>query len=437
MLRFWVFLICVISFIGPIFAQDDKKSMTLSLKEALTRADEFSVNVLVAGARTTQSLNQFRQSQAALLPQLSATLNGQRQSRDLRMSGISFPTMPNYTGPFNTVDARARITQVIFDPGTMERLNAARAARKLTAVQYQKAKQDALALVAVLYIQAKRSSEEAKALNIMVARDARAYHLLKEEFKQGTQTMLELKRAKADLYRSRFMQRSAAVQATNRRLDLAAALQIDPTIKIDFDPKEDMALLTQSGLNDIGEQWDLKVAQEQSALAQAQLQQSKADNLPKVSLVGDYGRAGESLDKASNTYTLGIMASIPIWQGGSQHAKTAEAKAKADEAKFVYEDVKRQSSVNEIEAKTNIAKAQDLIRAEQAQADVSRQQLALVLEQAKNGLAQSVDIVRARAQKVYDEDQYSEAVAVLWVAKISLAKAQGRMQQMLLESKLQ
>ena len=55
----------------------------------------------------------------------------------------------------------------------------------------------------------------------------------------------------------------------------------------------------------------------------------------------------------------------------------------------------------------------------------------LVKEQYNNGLAQRLDIIRAKAQAVYDVDQYQEAIAVLWTSLIALAKAQGHMQAML------
>ncbi len=423
-------LCLMLGMVNPVFAQE-KVTVALSLKEALKRADTMSVNVVVANARVQQSLSQLNQTQATLLPQLSASLNGQRQSRDLRMSGITIPSMPNYTGPFNTFDARGKITQTIFDPSTFERLKTARLVNKLVGVQLQKAKEDSLALVAVLYIQAKRALQEARATKIFVLRDKKAYALAKTEYAQGTKTLLDLKRARADLLKSKYLLKTALTVAKERRLDLAAALQIDPAASISFDQKEDLDMLTANQINVPVKQLDIAVAAEQLNVAQAQVSGAKADYLPKVSLIGDYGRSGESPSRASNTYTIGVMATMPIWQGGSQQAKIAESKAKADEAQALLTDVKFQTNKNVIEAKENIAKAKALILAQGAQLEVSRQQFALVLEQYKNGLSQKVDVLRAKSQEIYDKDQFKEAVAVLWTSQVSLAKAQGQMQQML------
>jgi outer membrane protein len=424
-----LFIACVVA--QSAIAQDKTSTLSLSLKGALERSQEIAVNVLVANARVQQSLGQLNQNQAALLPQISATLNGQRQSRDLRMSGISIPNMPPYTGSFNTFDARARITQTIFDAGTFERLKAARLSQKFSQSQLEKAKEDTMALVAVMYIQAKRAAQEVEVIKVFVKRDAMAYKIAKTEYEQGTKTLLELKKAKADFYESKYLFQDALTQAKEHRLNLAAALQLDPTLDIDFDSNEDEALLNKTYTNSPPNAWDVRVAEDQVAVDTAQVTQTKADNYPKVSLLGDYGRSGESPSESSNTYTIGLMATVPIWQGGSQQAKTAEAKAKLDESKAVLEDVKFQSSVSVMEAEDNIAKAKSLIKAKQAQLSVVRQQLKLATEQYDNGLAQEIDVMRAKARQVYDRDQFREAVAVLWIAHINLAKAQGQMQQML------
>lgn len=417
---------------GLLQARANPPVVHLSLKDVLERSMTISVHVLVANARIDQALAQVDQSRSSLLPQISAMMNGQRQSKDLRTSGIAFPAMPNYTGPFNSFDARARMTQTIFDLGTLERLKTARFNQQLSLTELQKAREDVLALVAILYIQAKRAKELKDSMELFLIRDRMTLKLFKTEYAEGAKTLLELVKAKAVYAHSLSLLKNARIEAKERCLDLQAALMIDPGVKVVFDLNEDMTLLTHRYLKIPSRSLEHALALDQWNVAKAQVEQSKADLLPRVSLIGDYGRAGENPRKASNTYTLGLLATMPIWQGGSQQAKLAEAKAKVVETQVIMDDTKNQSIIKVIVAKENILKAQSMIKSQYAEMDVSAQQLSVMKQQYNDGSASLLDLVKARAQDGYDRDQYRESIAVLWTALIALAKVQGQMQAMLL-----
>lgn len=408
------------------------KPEILSLKKALQRSKEVSVSVLVANARVQKALSQIDVNQSALLPQISASLNGQRQSRDLRMSGISIPAAGNYTGPFNTFDVRAKITQTIFDAGTKERLKSVRLSHKISSIQMQKAQDDALALVAILYIEAKRATQALKAFEIAVVRDRRIYAHNMQEYRQGMKKAIDVQKSKSNLYQSRFQLKSARHAAYEKRLDVMAALQMDTSNDIIFDQEEDLNLLAHNKMIDAVESIEVKVAEGQLELAQDHVNTERADLLPKVSLVGDYGRSGENPERASNTYTLGVMATMPIWQGGSHEAKIKSAQAEAQEAKAILQDVKAQSNIQVLEAAQNVERVKSLIVTQKAQWDLSRSQYRLAQQEYANGIGTVVNVIQAMAEETIKRDQYQESIATLWLAHISLAKAQGQIQKILL-----
>jgi len=97
----------------------------LTLPEALKIASQKHVAVLLAGQDVEQALARISQSRSYLLPDISATASQTRRTEDFRSTGIPIPGDP-HIGPFNSFDARLRITQSIFDPQAIARLNAAR-----------------------------------------------------------------------------------------------------------------------------------------------------------------------------------------------------------------------------------------------------------------------------------------------------------------------
>lgn len=415
-----------------VWAQDTTDVIALSFQGALERASQRQVQVVLANARVQESLSRIDQSNAELFPQITATANGQRQSKDLRSSGITIPTSGNYTGPFNTFDARLRISQTIFDGATLQRLKSSRAAHQLSAIELEKTKEDVLALVGAMYIHAKRAFETWQSYQMVLARDKKTYAVIKKGYGQGTRTLLELTKARAQVFRSRYQLHELKRRAREQWFDLASALGFDMSAKIIFDKDEDMKILSYRYLHQPPRSLDVLVAQEGLNVANLNTQTIRAENYPKVTLNGDYGRLGESPRNASNTYTFGVMATVPIWLGGKQKARVEEAKAKEAEAQALLEDAHFQSSAARLNAKENIANAQALIQDQVAQIAVSKQQMILVRHQYKQGLAQDLDVMNATVQYKLDEDQYKEAVAMLWMALIGHAKAQGQMQAMLL-----
>ena len=425
-----IIFICVAG--GLANADQKPGTLRLSLAQALQKAETISVGVLVADARVAQAMARFAEAKAPLLPQIDGSITGARQTRDLRGTGIVLPSDDPHVGPFNSFDVRGRITQTVFDAGALARLRAAKAGEELSAVQMQKAKEDALALIAVMYIQAKRAQEHVQLTRVFLKRDKKIMELAKIQYDQGTGSLLEFKQTKADYLQSMYVNRAADAEALQRRLDVAAALQIPADMPVIFETDDYRPLLEKIQTKNTDEiSPDIKVAQQEANAQAAQAKAAAADFLPKISAVGDYGRTGKTPDQSSYTYMLGVQASVPIWEGGSKQARVTEAKAKVKEARAVLEDTRLQSEAAIINARARIAEADALVKAKAAQLAVADEQMKTVLHRQHWGIGHELDVDIATAQKVFAEDEGREAVALLWMSKITLAHALGQMRSLI------
>ena len=207
---------------GPSSSQ---KVMRLSLQEALVRAVGINLQVMMANARLEEAIARISEAQSDLLPHLDGTVSGGRQTGDLRAEGLHVPDFPTQVGPYNNFDARPRVTIDLFDPSAFERFQAAKKGQDLSQAEVEKTREDVLALVATLFVDAQRKLQTVKLLQTLLDKDQMAYELSEEGYAQGTGTLLDSNKSKSDLDQTKFLYSHARLQAKDACLDLEAALQ--------------------------------------------------------------------------------------------------------------------------------------------------------------------------------------------------------------------
>ena len=411
-----------------IYATDDTMVVELDLNTALKKAQAVSLNVLLADARVEESMARLGQSRAALLPHVSGAIAWERQTKDLRSSGLQFPGQGTSLGPFNSFDARGRITQTIFDAAVLERLRAARLGTILSTLQAEKAKEDALALTATLYIQAKRAKESVATVAAALKRDYLAYQIQQTKFSQGTGSSLGVAQAKAAYAHSRYLYQMAKTDALEKRLDLGALLKIPRDTRIVFNEHRYNGILGKKRLTDAPVKFfALETAQAQLNVQESQARAAALDFGPRINLFGDYGRAGTSPDRGSNTYAFGLQATIPIWEGGIKSANLKEANAVLKETKASLDDAGYQADNSIVNAGAKLKEAWYLVIAQMANVALAQEEVQVIKQRVASGLANALDIADAKARYSHVMDDYKEAVASYWMSTIQLAHARGQM----------
>ena len=405
----------------------------LSFRSALQSVDTVNFSVMMANARLQQAIARISQAQSAMLPHLDGLVSGARQTSDLRANGIQFPGPGPHIGPFNNFDARARVTIALFDPSAFERFQAAKKGENLSRAELEKTREDILALVASLFVDAERKEQTAKLLKTILDRDLMAYELSEESYTQGTGTLLETNKLKSDVSQTKYLYNQAKLQATEACLDLEAALQLPLDGQMIFIEDKDFIRMVENNTAT-----NIKYASNADmVLASSQLEGARADQktayagfLPKVSGSADYGRLGESPSHASNTYAVGLQVSVPIWEGGDQQAQIKESKAKVKEAQENLLDTTEHAQVNVAKAQAAITEADDLRQAKSLERKTNQRALRIALQALESGSGTALEVMKAKADLAIAEDEYNEAQATWVLAHIDLLHAQGRLREL-------
>jgi outer membrane protein TolC len=407
----------------------------LTLKDALRDVDTINLQVMMANARLEQAIARISQSQSDLLPHLEGTASGGRQTEDLRAEGLQIPIpgFSTHVGPYNTFDARARVTIALFDPSAFERFQAAKKGENLSQAELEKTREDVLALVANLFVDAQRKQQTAKLWKTLLDRDQMAYELAQEGYVQGTVTLLDFNKSKSDLDQTKYLYAQAKQQADDARLDLEAALQMPLRRSLIFlDDKDLMRILEHAAAINFNNASNADMALASSTLEARKADQktAMADFLPKISGSADYGRSGESPENSSNTYSVGLQATVPIWEGGSNQANLKEVKGEIKEAQENLLDASQQEQVNISKARTAIIEAYDLRQAKAQARQTAQRSLRIAFQAQEVGNGTVLEVMQAKADLATAEDEYNEAQASWVMAHIDLLHAQGRLREL-------
>lgn len=434
-IRVLVLMFFLVGFAASAMAQATHASYRLSLQDSLQRADELNLQVMMASARLEEAIARISQAQSDLLPHIDGTLNGGRETSDLRAEGLQIPIpgFSTHVGPYNTFDARARVTVAIFDPSAFERFKAARKGENLSRAELEKTREDVLALVATLFVDAERKQETANLLKTLLDRDQMAYELSNYGYSEGTGTLLDSNKSKTDLDQTKYLYIQAKLQAEDARLDLVAALQLPTNMPLVFVDDVDFikTLQKMAAINsNQASNADMVLASSTLEARQADQKSAYADFLPKVSGSADYGRSGESPQHGSNTYFVGLQASVPIWDGGAQQAQLKEVKGQIKEAKENLQDTTEQAQVNIAKARAAIVEANDLKEAKAQKRLTSQRSLRIAVHSQVMGNGTVFEVMQAKADLAMAEDEYNEAQSTWMMAHIDLLHAQGQLRQL-------
>ena len=427
----WISL-CVLLVSHNVYSQQETPaSLVLTLCDALRMTDERNVNVIIANERVTQAIARIGTSRSTFLPQIKASASETRQTRDLRSSGINlgFNTL---VGPFNSFDGRVRLTQTIFDPAALKRLQAARDGQSLSFAEYEKVKEDVLALVANMFIEARRAHDSLTVSDAVLKRDAKHRQIAQDRLRLGSGSEIELSRAEADYQKSLFQKKAAETESLERSLDLSAALGFPKTkeLQLVWDENFKMPLDLKSFPN-LENHPAIQVAQKQLDQSKSQALVQKGEYLPKISVSGDYGSSGVKPTDASETYALGVQATMPIFEGGLRQSniKEAESIVKTNEANL--QDVERYVEADIAVNRQLIDQAKMLINQKDAELAVAQKQFQLSQDRLKSGIGNEVEFLDAQAMLANAQDQKEEAKAVDVLAQINYLRALGRLEEVI------
>jgi len=406
----------------------------LSLQDAIQRALQANLNVLVAGTRVDEAEGtRMRRLSAALLPRVNAQAYSNVQNRDLRAFGISLPGSPEVVGPFSNYDFRIYAQQNIVDLGSLRTLKASEHTLDAARMDEREARDLIVRSVAALYLEAQSSEARVKAAQSRVMDASALLKLAKDKHDAGTATGVDVLRAQVQLANDKqallvaenHLKQSLLALARNLGMSPGTALELAEQLQYQALEQPSPQILLPAALLTRADY--LSLASQRQSLAEQQ-RASHARSYPKLSVNGNLGEIGRSIGGVKTTGAIQGQIDFTVFD----RDRNGEAQEIASRMKRVDEqiaDLQRGVEEEIREALLNLDSAAEQVTVALEGQKLAERELVLAQDRFQAGTANNVEVVTAQDELARAEENYIVAVSSHVDAKFALARAMGDTQK--------
>ncbi len=422
---------------GAVFAQAELGNpvpveqlpvLKLSLAEAIQAALDKNPNVRVFREKIEAARAASRTQLGALLPNLSATGKFNNQTFFLGTIGGA----PVRTKPFDIVDGRGAISQSLFSLSLIDRWRASRAAFQVAELESATTDNDTVATVGLHYFELLRHQEtlDARSANVGLYEDLVAF--VKSRQSGGMATGLDAARLETQLENERQRLELAKGDLERAKLTLLNSIGIGFDVKLvltdelkSFEgliPSLDSALETASSNRP-----ELKAQLQRIRTAELSLSSIKGERLPSLSAQGDYGAIGNKFDNNLATYNVGVMLSVPIFDGGQREGRIGESRSQLNQESHKLALVKNQVIMELRDALVTIKASLEQHRIAKDGLKSSLTEVALARERFRVLSSNTLELSNALFDLVRARDNMIDALFRINASRVNLARAQGQL----------
>lgn len=415
--------------------------LKLSLRDAIQAAIDNNVNVRLLKERIAAAQAQANTSFGALLPNVSGYVSGRNQTVNLgafglppdRLAGLGLRR--SVTDPFEVYDARATLVQNIFSLNLIQRWRAAKSGVDVANLEAEVTKRDVMATVGLLYIEALRADEAVKARQADIDLAEQLVKLAKDRKTAGVATGLDVTREEVQLENDRLRLLVAQNDQESARLNLIRTLGIDFEVRVVLtdelkfvpekaQPAEQVLTIARQ------QRLELRAQESRQKLAALSLSSVSSERIPSLSLAGDYGWIGLKPEDALATRSIGLIFSIPIFDGGQRESRISETRSRVRQESIRMKDVSDQVNLEVRNALLTLESSQQQVAVAQKGIDLAAKEVTFARDRFTAGLTTNIEVTNAQTSMARARDNLIEALFRFNASRINLARAKGEIEQL-------
>jgi len=428
--------------IPGLFAQTP---LQLSLKQAvdMALAPDGNTRVKLAEEAIQQAEARSAEARAALLPDIEGAVSEENQTRNLRAFGFTFPNapilgfiIPTFVGPFDVFDARASVTQSIFDFSSIRNYQAAKVTAEAIKADNQGTRDQVTDQVARAFLAGLRAQAGLDTAKANVELSEALLKLSQSLKTAGTGTGIEVTRAEVQLAndRQQLLVAENALERSHLELLKVIGLRLENPVELNgalgYVPTENVDV-TQALSIARANRAELKAQQYREDSARLSHSAVKFERLPSLEAFGDYGSSGTAIDNSVPTRTYGASLKIPIYDGGRRDARRAESASQYRQEQIRMQDLRDQVELDVRVAIENLRSADAEVKTAEDGLKLSENELAQAQRRYKAGVTNSVEVTDAQTRLQRARGNRINALYNYNLARIDLGTATGTIRGML------
>ena len=411
--------------------------LPLSLQDAVDRGLKQNLGLLLSHADIGSARGQRWEALSALLPHVTATpyaAESKINLTELGLSSLNGIAIAPSIGPFSYFDARANLTETLFDWKSINATRAAGQSLKSADYTYKDARDLVVLAVGYTYLQAIADEARIETAEAQVATAQAVYDQAADQVNAGTSPDIDALRAKVELQ----TRQQQLIQAKNnfaiQKLTVARVIGLAPGQEFEFADKSPYQPFEEITVDEAlkrayASRSDYQAAIAEERAAEFSRRAALGGYLPSLSVNADYGLGGSHPSTATPVADLRGTLTIPIFQGGSVHGDVLQADARLEQSRERADSLRAQIDSDVRAALLNLQSSADLVNVARSNIDLAEQTLTQSRDRFSAGVADTVEVTQSQESVASAHEQYISSLYSYNYAKISLVRALGTSEQ--------
>ena len=265
---------------------------------------------------------------------------------------------------------------------------------------------------------------------------AKRYHELLTELERNVQSAVDVgMKMPADLLRVqvkknevelKMMRAANGVRLATMNLNHVIGRPLSAETQVDTA----MVVVAEAAADGSAMRPEFAIMQEKSAIARQQVNVVRAEALPSVALLANYGysrglKVNDNLLIDGGSFLGGVTVNIPLFHFGERAAKLRQAKLRAEQAENDLRDVEEKLSLALAKAQNEVNEAKMEVELSALSVRQAETSMKMTRQQFDGGMATLSDLLDAQALWQQARQTEIDARFNLFVARTSLLKAMG------------
>jgi outer membrane protein TolC len=412
--------------------------LQLGFQEAIDRGLRNNLGLLLSGDQTIMARGERWKELSNLLPNLSAHVQEDVQTQSLTALGFKgnlFPfPIPRVIGPFNYFDARASVSQSLFNFKDLEKERAASESLKSAQYTFKDAREVVVLAVGNAYLLAIATAARIETTDAQVKNAQALYDKATDQLKAGLSPAIDTLRSRVELQTRQQQLIAARNDYAKQKLSLARVIGLPPGQEFVLTERAPYQALTPMPLEvylqrAYASRSDYQAAQAQVRSAELSRRAAFAGHYPSLDFNANYGDIGVTPAHSNGTWQVNGGLNIPIFAGGKVHGEVLEADSQLKQARSQLADLRGRIDYEVRASLLDLASAAEQVEVARSSVELAEQALTQSEDRFSAGVADNLEVVQAQESVAGAHENYIQSLYSHNLAKIELARAIGDAEQ--------
>ncbi len=417
--------------------------LQIGFKEAIDRGLRNNLGLLLSSDQTITARGERWKELSNLLPNVDARIQENVQTESLAALGFSkifkggsgFPSpISTVFGPFNYFDARANVSQSLFNFKNIEKTRAASESLKSAQYTYKDARELVVLAVGNSYLLAIANAARIETADAQVKNAHALFDKAVDQQKAGLSPAIDTLRAQVELQTRQQQLIQARNDFAKQLLSLARIIGLPPGQQYVLTEKAPYQALAPLPVEVYLQRAYATRSDYQAALAQvrsAELSRraAAAGRYPSLDVDANYGDIGVTPAHSNGTWQVDGSLSIPIFTGGKVHSDVLEAEAQLKQARSQLGDLRGRIDYEVRASLLDLDAAAQQVEVARTAVDLAEQAFTQSQDRFAAGVADNLEVVQAQESVAAAHESYIQSLYAHNLAKVELARAIGNAEE--------